>query len=57
MVCAYRNLLSLYTNHPHINVVPVLGSRVQVPAEIVILNTIVLPHKEIAHSEMNKIIL
>lgn len=35
----------------------VSGSKVQVPSEIVILNSIVLPHKDIAYSEMNRIIL
>ena len=33
------------------------GSKVQVPSEIVILNTIVLPHKDISRSEINQIIL
>ncbi|XP_067932395.1 mannose-1-phosphate guanyltransferase alpha-A-like [Watersipora subatra] len=37
--------------------ITIIGSRVQVPSEIVVLNTIVLPHKDISGSEMNKIIL
>lgn len=35
----------------------IAGSRVQVPPEIVILNTIVLPHKDISRSQINRIIL
>lgn len=34
-----------------------LGSNVEVPAEVIILNSIVLPHKELSGSFKNQIIL
>ncbi|KAF7240050.1 hypothetical protein EG68_11164, partial [Paragonimus skrjabini miyazakii] len=37
--------------------ITVIGSNVEVPAEIIVLNCIVLPHKELAHSSKNQIIL
>ncbi|KAI1285676.1 Mannose-1-phosphate guanyltransferase alpha-A [Halotydeus destructor] len=37
--------------------ITVLGSNVQVPSEIIVLNSIVLPHKELSHSYKNEIIL
>jgi len=48
----------LFNNEGKLNPsITVIGSRVQVPSEIVILNTIVLPNKDISHSETNRIIL
>ena len=34
-----------------------LGSNVDVPAEVIVLNSIVLPHKELTRSVKNQIIL
>lgn len=36
---------------------PVAGCRVRIPAEVLILNSIVLPHKELSRSFTNQIIL
>ena len=37
--------------------ITVLGSNVVVPSEVILLNSIVLPHKELAGSYKNQIIL
>ncbi|CAH8670093.1 unnamed protein product [Dicrocoelium dendriticum] len=37
--------------------ITVIGSNVEVPAEIIVLNCIVLPYKELVHSSKNQIIL
>ncbi|KAK2176053.1 hypothetical protein NP493_690g02031 [Ridgeia piscesae] len=37
--------------------ITVLGSNVQIPAEVIVLNSIVLPHKELGRSYKNQIIL
>lgn len=34
-----------------------IGSNVQVPSEVIVLNSIVLPHKELTRSVKNQIIL
>ncbi|XP_055927034.1 mannose-1-phosphate guanyltransferase alpha-A-like isoform X2 [Argiope bruennichi] len=48
----------LFNNTGHLNPsITVLGSNVQVPPEVIILNSIVLPHKELTQSYKNEIIL
>ncbi|VDP87355.1 unnamed protein product [Echinostoma caproni] len=37
--------------------ITVIGSNVEVPPEVIVLNCIVLPHKELSHSSKNQIIL
>jgi len=37
--------------------ITILGSKVQIPGEVVVLNSIVLPHKELSDSYKNQIIL
>nr|CAH8825423.1 unnamed protein product [Trichobilharzia regenti] len=37
--------------------ITVIGSNVEVPPEVIVLNCIVLPHKELSHSARNQIIL
>lgn len=37
--------------------ITILGCNVEVPSEIVVLNAIVLPHKQINHSFKNEIVL
>lgn len=37
--------------------ITVLGSNVTIPSEVIVLNSIVLPHKELTHSYKNEIIL
>ena len=37
--------------------ITIIGSNVTIPNEIVVRNSIILPHKELAHSHQNEIIL
>ncbi|KAG8186451.1 hypothetical protein JTE90_012370 [Oedothorax gibbosus] len=48
----------LFNNNGHLNPsITVLGSDVHVLAEVIVLNTIVLPHKDLSQSYKNEIIL
>lgn len=48
----------LWPSPPHgLLLVPTAGCRVRIPAEVLILNSIVLPHKELSRSFTNQIIL
>jgi len=67
-----RELFDPNPNHPHalianeslfhpdgklIPSITVLGSNVVIPREVIVLNSIVLPHKELSGSYKNQIIL
>ncbi|GIX92410.1 mannose-1-phosphate guanyltransferase alpha-B [Caerostris extrusa] len=48
----------LFNNNGHLNPsITVLGCNVQVPPEVIVLNSIVLPHKDLSQSYKNEIIL
>lgn len=48
----------LFNNNGRLNPsITVLGCNVQVPSEVIVLNSIVLPHKDLAQSYKNEIIL
>ncbi|GAB6019267.1 hypothetical protein CHUAL_000867 [Chamberlinius hualienensis] len=50
--------LTLFNSNGRLNPsITVLGSKVRVPSETLVLNSIVLPHKELGHSYKNEIIL
>lgn len=55
---AKLDILDLFNKDGKLNpAITVIGSKVQVPSEVVILNSVVLPHKELARSCKNQIIL
>jgi len=48
---------SLFTNGTLNPSITIIGSNVQVPSELLVRNSIILPHKELYHSQKDKIIL
>lgn len=48
---------SLFKDGKLLPAITILGCRVRIPAEVLILNSIVLPHKELSRSFTNQIIL
>ncbi|CAG0913410.1 unnamed protein product [Notodromas monacha] len=50
--------LPLFSEHGRLNpAITILGCNVQVPREVIVLNSIVLPHKDLSRSYKNEIIL
>jgi len=48
---------SLFTNGKLNPSITIIGSNVQVPSELLVRNSIILPHKDLYHSQKDKIIL
>jgi len=53
----YKGKFAIFTISPNYSHEIVAGCNVQVPAEVMIMNSIVLPHKELGGSYKNQIIL
>uniref|UniRef100_A0A667GPS1 GDP-mannose pyrophosphorylase A n=1 Tax=Lynx canadensis TaxID=61383 RepID=A0A667GPS1_LYNCA len=54
---AHMDSESLFKDGKLLPAITILGCRVRIPAEVLILNSIVLPHKELSRSFTNQIIL